>query len=44
VFISGARFSFTLDEELKRAAASNDVKDALAAKISRERIGTEVCV
>ncbi|XP_039171973.1 tRNA nucleotidyltransferase cca2 isoform X3 [Eucalyptus grandis] len=38
----GARFSFTLDEELKRAAASNDVKDALAAKISRERIGTEV--
>ncbi|KAK3405944.1 hypothetical protein EUGRSUZ_K02157 [Eucalyptus grandis] len=37
----GARFSFTLDEELKRAAASNDVKDALAAKISRERIGTE---
>ncbi|XP_048131301.1 tRNA nucleotidyltransferase cca2 [Rhodamnia argentea] len=38
----GARFGFTLDEELKRAAASNDVKDALAAKISRERIGTEV--
>ncbi|KAK3426070.1 hypothetical protein EUGRSUZ_F02604 [Eucalyptus grandis] len=38
----GARFSFTLNEELKRAAASNDVKDALAAKISRERIGTEV--
>ncbi|KAI6691226.1 hypothetical protein NL676_028054, partial [Syzygium grande] len=38
----GARFRFTLDEELKRAAASNDVKDALGAKISRERIGTEV--
>lgn len=41
---TGARFRFTLDEELKRAAASNDVKDALGAKISRERIGTEVCV
>ncbi|KAJ7973923.1 CCA tRNA nucleotidyltransferase [Quillaja saponaria] len=38
----GARFEFTLDEELKEAAASDDVKVALAAKISRERIGTEV--
>ncbi|KAM7279139.1 hypothetical protein ACFE04_006273 [Oxalis oulophora] len=38
----GARFGFTLDEELKVAAACDDVKAALAAKISRERIGTEV--
>ncbi|KAI4352890.1 hypothetical protein L6164_007098 [Bauhinia variegata] len=38
----GARFEFTLDEDLKRAAACDDVKDALAAKISRERIGTEI--
>ncbi|XP_057742480.1 tRNA nucleotidyltransferase cca2-like isoform X4 [Arachis stenosperma] len=38
----GARFEFTLDEDLKVAAACCDVKDALAAKISRERIGTEV--
>ncbi|RDX83799.1 hypothetical protein CR513_35248 [Mucuna pruriens] len=37
----GARFEFTLDEDLKVAAACDDVKDALAAKISRERIGTE---
>ncbi|PPD88538.1 hypothetical protein GOBAR_DD14520 [Gossypium barbadense] len=37
----GARFDFTLDEELKKAAACDDVKTALAAKISRERIGTE---
>lgn len=32
-----------LDEELKKAAASDEVKAALAAKISRERLGTEVC-
>ncbi|XP_061366581.1 tRNA nucleotidyltransferase cca2-like isoform X1 [Gastrolobium bilobum] len=38
----GARFGFTLDEDLKGAAACDDVKDALAAKISRERIGTEI--
>ncbi|XVE66833.1 hypothetical protein DITRI_Ditri08aG0111400 [Diplodiscus trichospermus] len=38
----GARFGFTLDEELKKAAACDDVKTALAAKISRERIGTEI--
>ncbi|XP_039003191.1 tRNA nucleotidyltransferase cca2-like isoform X2 [Hibiscus syriacus] len=38
----GARFDFTLDEELKKAAACDDVKAALAAKISRERIGTEI--
>ncbi|XP_052487621.1 tRNA nucleotidyltransferase cca2 isoform X2 [Gossypium raimondii] len=38
----GARFDFTLDEELKKAAACDDVKTALAAKISRERVGTEI--
>nr|XP_029146544.1 putative CCA tRNA nucleotidyltransferase 2 isoform X3 [Arachis hypogaea] len=38
----GVRFEFTLDEDLKVAAACGDVKDALAAKISKERIGTEV--
>ncbi|XP_028782087.1 putative CCA tRNA nucleotidyltransferase 2 isoform X2 [Neltuma alba] len=38
----GARFDFTLDEDLKRAAACDEVKEALAAKISRERIGTEI--
>ncbi|PON45475.1 Poly A polymerase, head domain containing protein [Parasponia andersonii] len=38
----GARFEFILDEELKEAASCDDVKAALAAKISRERIGTEV--
>ena len=41
--IIGARFEFILDEDLKQAAACEEVKDALAAKISRERIGTEVC-
>jgi hypothetical protein len=40
----GARFGFVLDEELKEAASCDEVKDALAAKISRERIGVEVCV
>ena len=42
VIISGARFEFTLDEELKVAASCEEVKAALAAKISRERIGVEV--
>lgn len=42
--ILGARFEFVLDEELKVAAACTDVKTALAAKISKERIGTEVCL
>lgn len=41
--ISGARFEFVLDEELKRAASDDDVKAAIADKISRERIGHEVC-
>ncbi|CAM8995892.1 unnamed protein product [Rhodiola kirilowii] len=38
----GARFGFTLDQELKTAAASIEVKAALAEKISRERVGHEV--
>ncbi|XP_020970291.1 putative CCA tRNA nucleotidyltransferase 2 isoform X6 [Arachis ipaensis] len=38
----GVRFEFTLDEDLKVAAACDDVKDALAAKVSKERIGKEV--
>lgn len=42
-FVSGARFEFVLDEGLKKAASSDDVRDAIADKISRERIGHEVC-
>ncbi|XP_061993056.1 tRNA nucleotidyltransferase cca2-like isoform X3 [Rosa rugosa] len=38
----GARFGFILDEQLKEAAACDEVKAALSAKISRERIGAEV--
>ncbi|ONK77484.1 uncharacterized protein A4U43_C02F7040 [Asparagus officinalis] len=38
----GARFAFELDEELKKAASDEEVKTALADKISRERIGHEV--
>lgn len=38
----GARFGFVLDEELKKAAADEEVKAALANKISRERIGHEI--
>nr|GLL44033.1 putative CCA tRNA nucleotidyltransferase 2 [Ipomoea trifida] len=38
----GARFEFVLDEELKRAASDDDVKAAIADKISRERIGHEI--
>ncbi|XP_074269184.1 tRNA nucleotidyltransferase cca2 isoform X2 [Silene latifolia] len=38
----GARFNFTLDEDLKKAAASDEVREAIAKKISRERIGHEV--
>lgn len=41
--VSGARFEFILDEELKKAASEDDVKDAIAEKVSRERIGHEVC-
>ncbi|XP_038724411.1 tRNA nucleotidyltransferase cca2-like [Tripterygium wilfordii] len=38
----GSRFGFTLDEELKEAAACDEVKKALGVKISRERIGSEI--
>ncbi|XP_065881944.1 tRNA nucleotidyltransferase cca2 isoform X2 [Euphorbia lathyris] len=38
----GARFGFILDEELKTAAAYDEVKDALSTKVSKERIGTEI--
>ncbi|VVA92210.1 unnamed protein product [Arabis nemorensis] len=38
----GARFGFTLDEELKQAASSEEVRVALGEKISRERIGNEI--
>ncbi|KAH6834117.1 Polynucleotide adenylyltransferase family protein [Perilla frutescens var. hirtella] len=38
----GARFGFLLDEELKKAAADDDVIAAIADKISRERIGHEL--
>ncbi|KAI3777117.1 hypothetical protein L1987_46911 [Smallanthus sonchifolius] len=37
-----ARFEFEMVEELKVAAADNDVKSAISDKISRERIGHEV--
>lgn len=43
LFLIGARFGFILDEELKLAASCGDVRAALADKISRERIGHEVC-
>ncbi|CAG7864941.1 unnamed protein product [Brassica rapa] len=38
----GARFGFTLDNELKQAASSEEVRVALGEKISRERIGNEI--
>ncbi|KAJ6693629.1 hypothetical protein OIU85_004410 [Salix viminalis] len=38
----GARFGFVFEEELTKAAACDDVKNALAAKVSKERVGTEV--
>lgn len=37
-----ARFGFEMVEELKVAAADDDVKSAIANKISRERVGHEV--
>ncbi|KAL4341468.1 hypothetical protein GQ457_08G008560 [Hibiscus cannabinus] len=37
--VHGARFGFSLDEELKKSAACDDVKTALAAEISREALG-----
>uniref|UniRef100_A0A7N2M9M0 Poly A polymerase head domain-containing protein n=1 Tax=Quercus lobata TaxID=97700 RepID=A0A7N2M9M0_QUELO len=42
VLVFCARFGFLLDEDLKEAASCDEVKDALAAKISRERIGVEI--
>ncbi|KAJ0973245.1 hypothetical protein J5N97_021204 [Dioscorea zingiberensis] len=38
----GARFGFNLDENLKKAASDDEVKTAIADKISRERIGHEI--
>ncbi|CAI0554436.1 unnamed protein product [Linum tenue] len=38
----GARFEFEMDEDLKEAARCEEVKNALAAKISKERVGTEI--
>ncbi|KAG6545332.1 hypothetical protein Mapa_013181 [Marchantia paleacea] len=38
----GARFQFELDEELKKSAASEAVRNALNNKVSRERVGHEV--
>ncbi|KAI3979836.1 hypothetical protein MKX01_013931 [Papaver californicum] len=38
----GARFCFELDEELKEAAGSDEVRAALADKISREHTGHEI--
>ncbi|CAH8306775.1 unnamed protein product [Eruca vesicaria subsp. sativa] len=37
----GARFGFTLDEQVKQAASSEEVRIALGEKNSRERIGNE---
>ncbi|XP_051222644.1 CCA tRNA nucleotidyltransferase, mitochondrial [Lolium perenne] len=37
-----ARLSFTLAEDLKKAASDEEVKSGLRSKISRERIGIEV--
>ncbi|KAF9592390.1 hypothetical protein IFM89_014560 [Coptis chinensis] len=37
-----AKFGFVLDEELKKAAASDEVKAAIVGKVSRERIGKEI--
>ncbi|KAM5569765.1 hypothetical protein ABKV19_016997 [Rosa sericea] len=38
----GTKFNFILDEQLKEAAACDEVKAALSAKISRKRIGAEI--
>eukprot|EP01025_Chloroclados_australasicus_P031862 TRINITY_DN3226_c0_g2_i2.p1 TRINITY_DN3226_c0_g2~~TRINITY_DN3226_c0_g2_i2.p1 ORF type:complete len:571 (-),score=74.06 TRINITY_DN3226_c0_g2_i2:188-1900(-) len=37
-----SRFQFQLDEDLKQAAKSKEVKEALAMKVSRERFGQEL--
>ena len=38
----GTRFSFELDDSLVEAASSERVRQALAAKVSRERFGSEL--
>ncbi|GFH23416.1 polyA_pol domain-containing protein, partial [Haematococcus lacustris] len=38
----GTRFGFELDTELMQAAASEQVCSALADKVSKERVGTEL--
>eukprot|EP00249_Psilotum_nudum_P021937 c28308_g1_i1 orf=785-2548(-) len=38
----GARFEYALEDDLKKAASDDDVKHALASKVSRERIGHEI--
>ncbi|PSS31834.1 CCA tRNA nucleotidyltransferase [Actinidia chinensis var. chinensis] len=38
----GARFGFTLVDDLKKAAFDDDVKAAISDKISRERVGHEI--
>ena len=42
--ITCARFGFILDEELKQAASSEEVRVALGEKNSKEGIGNEVCI
>lgn len=37
-----ARFDYKIEEDLKQAAADNDVKVALANKVSPERVGSEI--
>jgi tRNA nucleotidyltransferase (CCA-adding enzyme) len=37
-----ARLRFTIDDSLKKAAMDSKVRDALAQKVSRERVGGEV--
>ena len=38
-----SRFSFTLDEDIKDAWGHEDVRAGLMNKVSRERIGVEIC-
>ncbi|XP_062017174.1 CCA tRNA nucleotidyltransferase, mitochondrial-like [Rosa rugosa] len=38
----GAKFGFFLDDDIKKAAASDEVKAALMSKVSRDRINVEV--
>lgn len=41
-YVMVTKFGFTLDEELKDAASSEEIRVALERKICRERIGNEV--